>query len=526
MRGSSRNVARARHATAPLRGHPVRVPVERAPTANGNLADVTRTTPRIRTALAALVMTLGLAACTDTLSGLDAGGGEGLASPIPPLQPADEPITVDNRRFQTAETRLGASQHPQILATYGGLYADPKVERTVAGIVGRLTEASPRSTETYRVFLLDSGSVNAFALPGGYLYVTRGLLALADDSAELAAVLAHEMAHVIADHGIERQRRVERTELAQRVAGQVMGERAAKRAVARDEIDAARFSREQELEADKIGIRMMADAGFDPRAAVDFLRSMERYTAYRTAGRGEAGLDFLATHPAAPQRLKALGTLANALAAKGGDRERARYLKGIDGLVYGDASDQGFVRGRSFAHPKLGIGFEVPEGYTLENGPDSVVATGPGDIAVRFDMVNAEGAEPEDYLRSGWVAGLSEPTVERTEVAGFPAARGRAFAGGYAFDVTVLRVDNRFYRFLTAAPPTLGNLREQAAAVAGSFRRLPDTERSGLKPLRVVIRDRAGPEAMRGVERPAALYKVLNSGGAANRSKVKIVTDG
>ena len=501
--------------------------------------DVTRPHSRplasLGTALA-LMGALALSACTDTLSslntaGLNAEGATALPSPIPVLQSADEPITVDNRRFETRQTRLGASQHPQIVASYGGLYPDAKLERTVARIVGRLTAASPESNQPYRVFLLDSASVNAFALPGGYLYVTRGLLALADDSAELAAVIAHEMAHVIADHGIERQRRMERTEIAQRVADRVMDERDARNAMTREQLSAAQFSRAQELEADRIGIRMMAAAGFDPKAAVDFLGSMERYTRYREGLRGEAGggLDFLATHPAAPQRLAGLRKLAASLSGPDGRRERERYLQGIDGMLFGDGASDGFVRGRSFAHPALGVGFEVPQGYALENGADAVVATGPGDVAVRFDAVAVKNAatgdaSPLDYLRSGWVAGLSEPTARETQVGGLPAARARAFAGGYAFDVTVVKAGGWFHRFLTAAPPSVGDLPQRADAVTSTFRVLSEAERAALKPLRLVIRPTGSAAQMRGVARANELFDVLNPRGGASDG-VKIVTD-
>src|ERR1041384_5098230 len=103
-----------------------------------------------------------------------------------------------------------------MLATYGGEYSDPKLERMVAKVVGNLTLVSSNPTQTYRITILNSPNVNAFALPGGYLYVTRGLLALANDSAELAAVIAHEMGHVIANHGIERQQREQEAVIAGR----------------------------------------------------------------------------------------------------------------------------------------------------------------------------------------------------------------------------------------------------------------------------------------------------------------------
>ena len=449
-------------------------------------------------------------------------------SPLPVLQPSDNPITVDNRRFQTSETKLGASQHPRIVETYGGLYSDPKVERTVARIVGRLTSADPDSQETYRVFLLDSSSVNAFALPGGYLYVTRGLLALADDGAELAAVIAHEMAHVTADHGLARQRREERSAIAERVANRVLPANRARTAAARDRLDAASFSRAQELEADRIGTAMMARAGYDPEAAVDFLRSMAQYTRYQARiGEGSREkLDFLASHPAAPQRLAQLEALAKGLESSGKERDRARYLSGIDGMLFGESSDEGYVRDQRFAHPRLGIAFEVPDSYSLENTPEAVLATGPDDVAVRFDVAPlGNTSDPEAYLRSGWVAGLAEATVRPARIAGLPAARARAFAGGYAFDVTVVRVGNRFHRFLTAGPPRVGDLPQRADVVTGTFRRLSDRERGSLKPLRLIVKPNAGPSAMAGVQRGEALYNVLNGGSPPSDTRRKIVTD-
>ncbi|MDA4635772.1 M48 family metalloprotease, partial [Escherichia coli] len=118
--------------------------------------------------------------------------------------------------------KLSAEQHPRILATYGGEYKDARLERMVAKVVGNLTTVSDNPTHTYRITILNSPNINAFALPGGYLYVTRGLLALANDSAELAAVIAHEMGHVIANHGIERQQREAEAVIAGRVVSEVL----------------------------------------------------------------------------------------------------------------------------------------------------------------------------------------------------------------------------------------------------------------------------------------------------------------
>ena len=174
------------------------------------------------------------------------------------FQPSDNPVTVDNVTKNDKLAELAKGQHPRILATYGGEYSDPKLERMVAKVVGNLTLVSANPAQTYRITILNSPNVNAFALPGGYLYVTRGLLALANDSAELAAVIAHEMGHVTANHGLQRQKLEAEEELATKVVSDVLGESpSAKAALIRGKLRLAQFSRNQELEADAIGIKIV-----------------------------------------------------------------------------------------------------------------------------------------------------------------------------------------------------------------------------------------------------------------------------
>ena len=218
------------------------------------------------------------------------------------FQPSNNPITVDNVSRNDRLAKLAEAQHPRILATYGGEYSDARLERMVAKVVGKLTLVSDDPSQTYRITILNSPNVNAFALPGGYLYVTRGLLALANDSAELAAVIAHEMAHVTANHGLARQQKEAEEVLATRVVTDVLGGSAnANAALVRGKLRMAQFSRNQELEADAFGIRMSGRAGFDPFAASRFLQSMASYSDFRTVtGAQDASLDFLASHPNAP----------------------------------------------------------------------------------------------------------------------------------------------------------------------------------------------------------------------------------
>jgi predicted Zn-dependent protease len=457
------------------------------------------------------------------------------------FRPSDSPMTVDtvNRNDKLAE--LAKAQHPRILATYGGEYADPKLERMVAKVVGKLTfDPDNPSPQTYRITILNSPNVNAFALPGGYLYVTRGLLALANDSAELAAVVAHEMGHVTANHGIQRQQKEAEEVLATKVVTDVLGESpVAKAALIRGKLRLAQFSRNQELEADAIGIRSITKAGYDPFAASRFLQSMAAYSELRNVtGAADASLDFLASHPNTPQRVDLAQRLARSAGAPGtGAVDRDLFLEGVDGLLFGDTPEEGYVRGNSFMHPGLGIAFSVPPGFVIDNSAAEVTATGPGDMAIRFDGVEVgRNVALADYVRSGWVTGLEPNSVRAMTINGNEAVVARARADAWQFNITVIRVGDRVYRLLTAAPVASNTLDGVARAVTESFRSLSSSEKAALKPLRIrVVTVKPGQTigslaaSMVGVDRKLDLFRVLNGlppgGGVSVGDKVKIVTD-
>ncbi|MDP3896762.1 MAG: M48 family metalloprotease [Mesorhizobium sp.] len=456
------------------------------------------------------------------------------------LRPSANPVTVDSVGRSDRFAELARQQHPRILATYGGEYSDPKLERMVARVVGGLTLDPDNPNQTYRITILNSPNVNAFALPGGYLYITRGLLALANDSAELAAVIAHEMGHVTANHGVQRQQREADEVLAAKVVSDVLeGDAAAKAALIRGKLRLAQFSRNQELEADAIGIRAIGRAGFDPFAAGRFLQSMAAYSEFRAVnGASDASLDFLATHPAAPQRIElAQGHARNFGAPGTGTRDRDWYLAGIDGMLFGDTPDEGYVRGRTFQHPKLGVAFSVPEGFIIDNSAAAVTAAGPGDVAIRFDGVAvAPSVGLADYLRSGWIAGLEQSSIRPTSINGNEAAAARASADGWQFDVTVIRAGSQVYRLLTAAPLSSSALESVARSVGASFRVLSAAQKAELRPLRIRIRTAAAGEtaatlanSMRGVDRKLELFRLINSlppgASISAGDKVKIITD-
>ena len=268
-------------------------------------------------------------------------------------------------------------EHARILASYGGEYDNPRLRAMIEKTVDRLVAASERPDLKYQVTILNSPAINAFALPNGRLYITRGLVALANDKAELASVLSHEMGHVIARHAAIREEQARQVAIIDHVVNDVLSDpQMGALALAKSKLTLAAFSRAQEFEADGIGVGISARAGFDPYGASRFLTDMQRSADLKASAGGAdpRSLDFLSSHPATPDRVK--NALSNARQFTGpgaGERDRAEYLANLDGLVYGDDPSEGFARGRHFLHPKLGFSFVAPPGFTLDNTAQAVL---------------------------------------------------------------------------------------------------------------------------------------------------------
>ena len=436
---------------------------------------------------------------------------------------------------------VDTQEHARIVAAYGGIFHDARVEQTLVPIVSKIVAASDRPDQAYRITILNAPAVNAFALPDGYLYVTRGLLALANDSSEVAAVLAHEMAHVTANHAAQRQQKARDALVVSRVVNDVLDNNdAGQLALASSQRTLAAFSQQQELEADAMGVKTIGRAGYDPFAAARFLGAMQRYAAYRSSlTLQDQRPDFLATHPSTPQRVEFATRAAREFGAPGvGAVDRDRYLDGIDGMVFGDDPSQGFVRDRNFVHPALGIGFTVPEGFVIDNTSEAVLATGTDGTALRFDAVGiARGTDLADYLKSGWVNGLDEASVQSFSVNGLQAASATAEAKGWHFRIAVIQTGgNATYRFIFANEAVTPAFIKAAQETVDGFRLLSASEANAFRALhiRVVTVGASDSEAsmarrMRGVDRPADLFRALNDLDAGARltpgTRLKIVDD-
>jgi len=404
--------------------------------------------------------------------------------------------------------KLGKEEHPKILKEFGGVYEDPEIGAYVAGIAGRIAGQSGQPASSFTFTVLNSPIVNAFALPGGYVYITRGTLALANNEAEAAGVLGHEIGHVIAQHSEKRydksiltQGAVALGSIASSIflgsgAGDVVGQLGSYGGGAY----LASFSRDNELEADTIGVKLLARVGYAPDAQAAFLQSLSDYSELESKKAGAAGKDrmndLFATHPGGPQRVKEAMAAAKEYPNAPVYR-RDEFLDKIDGMIFGDDPKEGVVRGTTFTHPDLRLSFSVPDGWRISNTANAVLASGPGG-KMQFDI---EGDKKKlqasrsalDYLTRIWVPNLKLNNAEEIKVNGMPAATGSAriqTKSGSA-DVRFVAVGfptDAILRFAIIAPAGgLGKIEQSMIRAVNTLKYLNDAEVKAVRPVRLKV---------------------------------------
>ena len=403
------------------------------------------------------------------------------------------------------EKQAGAKQHPQLLDEFGGAYAGPQA-KYVEGVGRRVAVQSGLSNAQgdFTVTLLNSPVNNAFAIPGGYVYVTRQLMALMNDEAELAGVLGHEIGHVAAQHGQRRQQAAQRNAiggtLLQVLTGALLGDSALGGLLQKgigtgSQLLTLKFSRTQEYEADDLGIRYLASSGYDPRALSTMLASLASQSSLdaRVAGSSRSMPEWASTHPDPASRV---GRAARNAAASGSTstlRNRDAFLNALNGVLYGDDPKQGVIEGNRFRHPDLRLSFAAPSGFGMENGADAVTVAGSGGQA-QFGAASFSG-DLSAYIdsvfgRLGGGGTVPPGEVRRTTVNGIPAAWRtiRASAQSSQVDATVFAYDfggSKAYHFLllTAVGQGIGPF----STMVQSVQRLSAQEAAAIKPRRVGV---------------------------------------
>ncbi len=355
----------------------------------------------------------------------------GSACALDPITGRPRPV-LTSEAAELAQGRRAAAAIERKL----GVLEDEELARYVDAIGQRLARQSPRRGIAHRFRVVDMVEPNAFALPGGHIYVSRGLLALLNSEDELANVLAHEVGHVAARHSVEREVR-EAALLPARIAG-VFGAMAASilspEAGALGQVPAdaalAAYSRAQELEADRVGQKIVARAGWDPAALSSVLRTLSREHELR--GRDTQGLAFLASHPSGPERQAESRRNASSLPA-GEDApfaaDRVAFLRRLEGTVVGVRAAGGLFLGERFLHPELHIGVAFPEDWQTLNEREAVSARSPD--GRRFVILSLGGnfKDPVAAARSFEQRyGLIEPH-QVLRIGALPAAHGIYVSG-------------------------------------------------------------------------------------------------
>ncbi|GAB3765681.1 M48 family metalloprotease [Ramlibacter monticola] len=428
--------------------------------------------------------------------------------------PMVNPATGRTERLvmdEATEIKEGANSHEEVLKEYG-VYADPRLQAYVDGLGQKLAAQSHRATLKWTFTVLDSPEINAFALPGGYVYVTRGIMAYLESEAELAGVMGHEIGHVTARHGAQRATR-EKTAgigvMAATVLGAVLevgGLSGATNLASQVSQTAAAgfiasYSRDQESQADELGAEYLSRNRYDPQNMVDVIRvlkNQEQFAIDAAKAEGKqapSGSNWLASHPANDKRLAGIKAFAARYKGQEGyaDDGRARYLQAIAGMTFGESAEQGFVRGRDFFHEPLGIALTAPQGWKIQNSAEAVVlVNGAGDAALVVRPVPAKaGNTHEEVIRN--VLQPVDGRTERRTIHGMPATH---FNGtirneqGQTRPVALTVVTGpgeRNYWLQYAAKNADARKRADAGLkeAESSFRLMSPAERAAARPLKV-----------------------------------------
>jgi predicted Zn-dependent protease len=454
--------------------------------------------------------------------------------------------------ISAADKEQGAKAHPQLVAEFGGAETGPQAAY-VEGIGKNIAVQSGLSgaRSDFTVTLLNSPVNNAFAIPGGYIYTTRQLVALMNNEAELAAVLGHEVGHVAARHANKRQSAATKNTIIG-VLGTVLsgvllgnsqvGQLLQKGFMQGSQLLTLKYSRAQETESDKLGVEYLRKAGYDPRAMSTVLQSLANQNALdaRLMGTANKVPEWASTHPDPASRVRtALGIAGTSTK---GITNSDTFLTKISGLTYGDDPKQGIVEGRKFTHPDLKLAFEAPNGFFMLNGTQAVTISGQSGKG-QFSSGPFSG-DLDAYIRAAF-GGLTEAnqpkidpgTITKTTVNGIPAAyaTARVNNGNSQVDVTVFAYQfaaNSAFHFLTIAQAGGGAVFDP---MYGSMRRISATEAGAVKPRKLVVVAAKSGDTMASLAQKMAYtdaqlerFQVLNGFTSATRitagQKVKLVT--
>ena len=462
---------------------------------------------------------------------------------------ATNPVT-GRREFnlmsEAQEISIGQESDPQIKQEMG-VYNDAALQAYVAGIGQRIAKISERPQLPWRFTVVDQTAINAFAVPGGFIYFTRGILPFLDNEAELAGVMGHEIGHVTARHSAQQYTRSLGGQLGLTALGIFVPAARPFGDISAQALGLLflKYGRDDELQSDSLGAGYISRLGWDPAGVPGMLATLGRLD--EAQGESKGVPNWLSTHPEPLSRVDEVRPLVEKLKAGRSDfaTNRDVFLQHIDGIIYGDNPEQGIVRGNAFLHPPLRFRVDFPEGWEVQNSPAQVAAKAPNaDVYMLLELVQKpQGRNVQEVaLAQMQGAGFRAVGGERTTINGL-----EAFVGTYqgqmeglgAVGVRAAHIAHGTNYYLLAGI-TATNLFAQAEnAFTGairSFRPLSAAEAEAIRPNRIdlyVVRQGdtwAGiAERSGGVIKPATLAIMNNSAPSTAPPvgrRIKIVVGG
>lgn len=347
------------------------------------------------------------------------------------------------------EAALGKQAAAEVPGSFG-IYEDRALQEYVRGIGRKLAQTSERPQLEWTFDVVDDAAVNAFAIPGGHIYVTRGLLAQLESEAELAMVMGHEVGHVTARHTANQ---LSKQQLA--TLGFGIGMIAVPSLQRFGDLGQTalglmflKFGRDDEREADDLGLRYAGRLGYEPEQAAQAMAMLDMVSRQHSEGRMPG---WLSTHPDPGDRYQTLVKKIREQNLTGEQVNREGYLRRLDGLMYGDDPREGFFREDTFYHPGMKFRLQVPRGFKTQNTKQSVAAMSPeGDAIVQLTL--GQGSSAEQAARALFSQANVQPNLQRTEINGLPAVAGtfQAASGQTAINgvAAFVELENRVYQLL------------------------------------------------------------------------------
>lgn len=399
------------------------------------------------------------------------------------------------------EVALGISYDPQVLASFG-VYDDPELQAFVQARGAEIGKLSHRPNLEYHVKVVDSPVVNAFAVPGGFIYLTRGIMAQFNNEAELIGVLGHEIGHVTARHSVSQQTKQQLGTLLL-IGGMIASEKLAgyaEQAMQGMQLLFLSFSRDDEREADALGSEYSTKLGYDGTKMADFFEVLNKMNMASSHGGVPT---FLSTHPDPGDRynsvLRNTKAWQDKLKLPSYKVNADSYLKLIDGIVYGEDPKQGYTDDNTFFHPELKFKFSYPVGWTLINAPTQVtVQPADGKALILFTLSNQRTLQAAaDSTLAQY--GLKVQQAERRTVNGMPAIVALSKQEGQdqstgAVSVTsvlsyIIEYGSMYYIFHSvAAEADFQNYATLMESSMKTFAKLTDSHRINVKPKRIYVK--------------------------------------